>query len=197
VFHSEADFQHALAWALRDAQVVRDVRLEYRPHGLERVYLDMWGHTAHGPLALELKYVTRRCSVEVSGEPFDLNNHDAHDLRRYDFIKDLVRLERVVEAVPTTTAAAIFLTNDPGYWTPPRATQQIDAAFRIHEGRKLEGLLAWGINAGVGTMRGREDPLTVRGSSLVTWRDYSDVGGPSGRFRYLLIEIPLQSSAST
>lgn len=53
VFHSEADFQHALAWALRDGQVVRDVRLD-RPHGLERVYVDIWGHTAHGPLALGL-----------------------------------------------------------------------------------------------------------------------------------------------
>lgn len=90
-------------------------RLEYRPHGFERVYVDIWGHTAHGPLALELKYVTLRCSVELAGERFDLSNHGAHDLRRYDFIKDLVRLERVVEAVPTSTAAAMFLTNDPEY----------------------------------------------------------------------------------
>lgn len=188
-FHSEADFQHALAWALREAEPTSAVRLEYRPPQLDKTYLDIWLSTATVPHAIELKYVTRRLAAEVAGERFDLNNHGAQDLRRYDFIKDIRRLERVVETFAGAAATAIFLTNDALYWQPVRSSDSIDAAFRIHEGRTLNGELAWSATAGPGTMKNREEPFALRGSYSAQWRDYSDLGGPAGRFRYLLFAI--------
>ena len=41
VFHSEADFQHALAWELHHAHPDVSVRLEYKPVASERVYIDI------------------------------------------------------------------------------------------------------------------------------------------------------------
>jgi hypothetical protein len=190
VFHSEADFQHALAWELHAAVPGAQVRLEYRVPGVERVYVDIWLQTADGPTAIELKYMTRRLSVAIAGESFDLSQHSAHPPRRYDVVKDVARLERVVTATPRAGATAILLTNDEAYWTPPRPGQQIDAAFRVHEGRLLQGTLAWTAAAGAGTIVGRTEPLALRGTYRAHWEDYSEVAREAGRFRYLRLNVP-------
>ena len=41
VFHSEADFQHALAMQIVGAEPGVQIRLEYRPFSHERIYLDL------------------------------------------------------------------------------------------------------------------------------------------------------------
>ena len=64
VFHSEADFQFALAWQIREATGL-DVRLEYPRVPNERVYLDIWLPEAKA--AIELKYFKKKLDVEVGG----------------------------------------------------------------------------------------------------------------------------------
>ncbi|MDE2142791.1 MAG: hypothetical protein KGJ84_10300 [Elusimicrobia bacterium] len=65
LFHSEADFQHALAWEIRSRLPDAKIRLEYRPSGFDRMYVDMWVVLADGtPFAIELKYKTRAFSYE-------------------------------------------------------------------------------------------------------------------------------------
>ena len=64
VFHSEADFQHAFAWALHRRLPDAKVRLEFpvsRERG--RWYLDVWVVQGNAILAVELKYKTRALSV--------------------------------------------------------------------------------------------------------------------------------------
>ena len=68
VFHSEADFQHALAWLIHQQSPESNIRLEYRPPWLDvRAYLDILIEDAAGMHAIELKYKTRRASVTVRG----------------------------------------------------------------------------------------------------------------------------------
>ena len=55
VFHSEADFQFALAWRIKKA-TSHYVRLEFKPFPEERVYLDIW--LPDVGVAIELKYPT-------------------------------------------------------------------------------------------------------------------------------------------
>ena len=56
VFHSEADFQHALAWQLREEYPHLSIRLEYRrPQLTLRGYIDVWASTTDEPAAIELK----------------------------------------------------------------------------------------------------------------------------------------------
>ena len=59
IFHSEADFQHALAWQIHKVMPNCEIRLEmpYRvPQG--NWYLDIWLLTPR--IAIELKYRTKK-----------------------------------------------------------------------------------------------------------------------------------------
>lgn len=191
IFHSEADFQHALAWEIHKQNPDARVRLEYRPLPEEPLYLDVWIEEKDGALAVELKYPTRKLVAERDGERFSLKDQAAQDLTPYDFVKDIVRLERVVEAIPHVTGYAVLLTNDSAYWAAPLRANTADAAFRIHDGACLRGTLGWSSNAGSGTMAKREVVHQVRGVYPLAWQEYSSVGGQQryGRFKYLPVRI--------
>lgn len=191
IFHSEADFQHALAWKLHETLPTTQLRLEFRPFPDERFYVDIWCSSTEGHVALELKYLTRAVETEIAGEKFKLKNQGAQDISRYDILKDVTRLERVAREVPRCRGIGVVLTNDPGYWTQSLRLSTIDVAFRLHEGRPISGELSWTAEAGRGTTKGRENPLSLAGTYPSAWRDYSRVTlGPTGEFRYLLFEVP-------
>ncbi|MBN1136476.1 MAG: hypothetical protein JXM73_07815 [Anaerolineae bacterium] len=192
VFHSEADFQHALAWEIHHQWPECAMRLEFKPpHVDARMYLDIWATDKTTTLAIELKYKTRRLSIKVKGEDYELLNQSAQDIGRYDFWRDVQRVEQVVAGRPSTIGYVIFLTNDSAYWTPRTSGRTIDAAFRMHPGRKVTGELRWGTGASKGTMRGREKSIQIKGTYSLTWEDYSVLGrGNYNRFRYLSWRIP-------
>ena len=125
VFNSEADFQHALAWRLHELVPSAEIRLEYKPFPEERIYLDVWVHKIR--TALELKYLTRKLVVEWAGESYALRDQAAQDISRYDFLKDVQRLERVVSSPNLARVGyALCLTNDSAYWkTPVRERMRI------------------------------------------------------------------------
>ena len=190
VFHSEADFQHALAWSLREQFPDLAVRLEYPlPSESGRAYADIWLPTREGPIVLELKYWKRNLQVTIDGEEFNLGDQDARDLCRYDFIKDVTRVERLVAEDYARGGAVIAITNDPGYWSQGRRGT-FDAEFRIQEGRRLTGTLRWDSETGDGTKRGREPDLRLLGEHRVVWQHYSTVGaGGYPEFRYLFLPV--------
>ena len=114
LFHSEADFQHALAWEIHHKFPDAKVRLEYRPSSVEvKMYVDIWVVMAGGKTwAIELKYKTRSLDVVVEGKRYRLLNQSAQDIARYDFLRDVVRLERITQTSSEICGAAILLTND-------------------------------------------------------------------------------------
>ena len=190
IFHSEADFQHALAWGLRERFPGLPVRLEYPlPPESGRAYADIWLPTREGPVVLELKYWKRDLRVTIDGEMFTLGNQDARDINRYDLIKDITRVERLVDAEHARAGAVIAITNDPGYWRKGRPNT-VDADFRIHDGRRLTGTVGWADAASDGTKQSREAPLTLRGEYRPAWQPYSKVArGRFTEFRYLLLPV--------
>jgi len=190
IFHSEADFQHALAWKIHECCPRCRVRLEYHASGIrQRQHIDIWVEDSDEKHAIELKYCTRALKVTSAGERFDVASH-AHNRRRYNFIKDIERLEKVVSKDDRIIGHVIFLTNDSAYWTTPKSasTITIDAAFRMHEGRTLTGTLS---KAGPGSIRGKEAPIMLRGSYELHWREYGRPVAPGicGQFRFLHLEI--------
>jgi hypothetical protein len=192
IFHSEADFQHALAWEIQLTHPHADIRLEYRAPKLDHnAYIDIWVREGSSRVALELKYKTHRLSVSQQDEAFTLRGHSAHDCGRYDFLKDVKRLQTVVDTHPNSIGYAIFLTNDPYYWSGPRSCTVADYQFRLTEGREIEeSPLQWDLNTGKGTMRGRESQLAIRNRPKLHWHDYSTVGEEMrGKFRYILVEV--------
>ena len=191
LFHSEADFQHALAWQIHEAVPESRIRLEVNAFSVQarRRFLDIW-MPVEG-IAIELKYVTRTLELEEDGELFALRNHSAQDTRRYDFLLDIERLELMRSSVEVCKSGyAVLLTNDSAYWKVPRTRDTVDAAFRIHEGKDISGEMAWAQRAGPGTVKGRESAIRLRGSYQLRWQQFSMFPGKAnGLFRYLAVPV--------
>lgn len=188
LFHSEADFQHALAWEFQLVNPAASIRLEKQvaTEG-SRVHIDLIVKSTLQHLAVELKYKTRKASINFEGEDFYLRNHSAQDIGRYDFLRDIVRIERYVASYPGSEGYAVMLTNDHTYWQETKKAQSVDAAFRIHDGRKVTGELAWSLAASIGTIRSREASIRLIGSYDLTWYDFSKIDGQ--QFRYLIAYV--------
>ena len=189
VFHSEADFQHAFACALQRANPDARIRLETRPARGE--HLDVLFSEGDCQVAIELKYLTAAWAGPAVGESFELLSHGAQDIRAYDCVKDIVRIERYTTATPDSSGLVVVLANDASYWRPVAHGRLTNAdAFRIREGAVLHGDHGWGPNAGSGTMHGREASLRLVGTYTCRGRDYSRLDGRNGLFRYLAFRVP-------
>ena len=190
VFHSEADFQHALAWHIHQTMPKSQIRLEFpMPVEHRKMYVDIWLPVEK--IAIELKYMTRKSELEDNEESFALRNQGAQNQRRYDFLQDIHRLE-LMRTMPELCEAghAVLLTNDPLYWNPPRRQDTVDSDFRVHEGREISRKLEWADQASPGTKRGRESPIPITGSYRLDWQDYSNFSGKSlGKFQYLAVSV--------
>ena len=190
LFHSESDFQHALAWLIHEQTPEHDVRLEY-PSELpdKRIYLDIWVPSLG--VAIELKYCTRSLKASQNGEDFKLLDQRAQDVRKYDFLKDIQRLEQLRKShTGCKSGYAIFLTNEPLFWEPLRRSGTVDADFHLYEGRQVTGKMAWADHASKGTKQSREEPIHLSGIYTTHWRDYSDLQmARGGKFRYLVVAV--------
>ncbi|MEV6813505.1 hypothetical protein [Micromonospora sp. NPDC051296] len=187
VFHSEADFQHAFAWAVHRIDEAVSVRLEMRQERAE--YLDLLCCGPNGRTAIEFKYFTAHWVGTDSclDEQFHLRGHAATDLARRNFVFDIERLERFCRSTVTpTNGLAILLTNDRRLWDPPphkRTTR--DQEFRVHDGRRLTGTLRWGRDGSHHLPNQRD----LTGDYVLSWRDYTDQPGSNGRFRWLGVPV--------
>ena len=189
VFHSEADFQHALAWCIHSSLTDGDARLEYKPDPIEPVYLDLW--LPRIGVAMELKYRTQEVAHDHNGESFALRDQAAQPIGRYEFLKDIQRLERVLRRRTDVRAGVtVLLTNDHTYWQQPSKLDTVDAAFRLDDGRRVTGEMAWSERTSAGTMKRREEPIRLEGSYHLQWQDYAVLSGKRhGQFRYLAVQI--------
>lgn len=190
VFHSEADFQHALAWLVHEMDPRIRVRLETKPKPGVRLDLSFERPDLGLTTAVELKYMTGKLEHTLAGEVFRLAKQGAPDLHCYDVLNDVVRLERFVAAKPGWTGLLVAITNESGYWTDRSGGRMTNAtAFRLYEGTTVDGVRDWGPKTGEGTKRTRELALRFAASYVIRWRDYSDLGVPRGRFRALVVEV--------
>lgn len=191
IFHSEADFQHSLAWEIHKSLPDTSIRLELPWSNEEKQnHLDVWISSSDFKIAIELKYKTRGLQTLVNGETYSLKDQSAQDLGRYDFLKDVMRLEQLISQYNDWIGFALLLTNDSSYWKVPNTFQTVDASFRLHQGKNIQGKLAWGAGAAPGTIRNRESPIFLKNSYQANWNDYSRPSmGSYGRFRYLLLQV--------
>lgn len=157
-FYSEADFQHCLALELHN-QGCSNVYLEfpeilYLPHfksgssgtmitvsPMKECHIDIIAEYNGLLHPIELKYKTKSVSVtNVFGDSIALPNHAAHPINRFLYWQDVQRLEIMTaggEAHKYAEGYALFLTNDPLYWSGPNSTKTIDYHFRINTGASL------------------------------------------------------------
>ena len=166
-FRAKSD--RLLAWRIHKAMPDFGVRLEFKPFPIERMYIDLW--LPGIGVAVELKYCTRILNLDHDGESFALRNQSAHDIRRYDFLRDIQRMEQL-SALP----------NDDSYWKHPSRPDTVDAAFRLHDGRRITGEMAWSERAGPGTTKKREQAVRLNGAKVPA-RDTARRADPGARRR--------------
>lgn len=118
IFHSEADFQHALAVTIAENKNIK-IRLEKPCTILEnkenkdiKIDIELTANDGEKDLkyAIELKYKTKELNCVYLGENFNLKAQGAHNLGRYDFWKDCERITKLEKTF--CGGCVIFLTND-------------------------------------------------------------------------------------
>lgn len=195
VYHSEADFQHAFAWEVHRCKPSVEVRLE-KPIFInkKKLHLDLLFQLSGKTMAVELKYKTRELGLNSKGEDFQLAGHGAQDFGRYDFIKDIQRLEDIASHINDCEGWAIFLTNDSSYWNPS-CKESIDQKFRIDR-RVLSGSLSWSDipekdpTKARKERKGREDEIELKGEYPLQWINYSTVNSEKHeQFRFLAVNV--------
>lgn len=188
IFHSEADFQHALAWEIQLAHPDAQIRLEKRVAVSPRIDVDVLVALAGSTFGIELKYPRKGMTAEVGGELFTLAT-GADDHGRYFAVEDVARLERLAAAETIDSGAMVLLTNVANVWAPPTGRRRVlYDAFRMHDTHTLAGTMAWGDwGRPGGRPPGATGTITLAGTYPLGWHDYSTVNGV--QFRYLLVAV--------
>ena len=190
VFHSEADFQFALAWEIRSMVPHAELRLEYPPPHDPATAVDILVRVNKDVYPIELKYKTKSFSAKINGEVFHLKKHSAKDVGCYDFWKDVRRVEKLAAVLDEFSEGfVIMLTNDPTYWRPPANSDAGYADFSIHTGAVKTGEMTWAEHLSAGTTRGREQALVLENTYEIFWHNYSDLQAPNGLFKYVLLTV--------
>ena len=195
IFHSEKDFQFALSWKIHEIYEDLKIRLE-RPVNInsnKKIHLDIFIIDNKSLILIELKYKKNKIDLIWEGEKYLLSKGSAQPESRYDFVNDIIRLEKCKEIFKTEYKSilgyVLFLTNESTYWKQSKIEDVVDKEFRIHEGIILSGKLSWGTNTGR-TKKNREELLNLNNSYAIHWKDYSNFEDKiNGQFRYVLVKV--------
>jgi hypothetical protein len=197
LFHSEADFQLELASLFKESG--HSVRLEksfrLNTNFIENVKFEL-DIELDGEIAIELKYKTKKLSINVDGEQFLLTSHSAGNLGRFDAIDDARWVRELVNSGISTKGFTIFLTNDYDYWTND-ASNTMARNFNIVQERVLSDgdSLAWHpIDPSAGSAgKSRINPyapIPIHFNEMIRWHNYSDLNGiKNGNFRFIVINV--------
>lgn len=214
VFWSEADFQFAFAWKLkemfedRNPQSGINVRLERRVDALEKrddgkksgdAYIDIWVEINEKVYPIELKYKTIKCTITDGSEEYKLKQHGACDIGCYPYLKDVERIEHISKSLGDNFGIgyAIMLTNDHLYWNRPNTSPDTTAFsdFRIYDRRTIPAgqNLDWHPSSNKQPVWQKKlGPLTLTHNYTINWKDYSKLLNEEGKaipFKYSIIEI--------
>lgn len=205
IFHSEADFQHALAWQIHLIYPKSNIRIEKRfiAEPNNKVYIDIIVFNDKKAIAIELKYKTKNLrftSPSKTCENFILKSHDAPDFGRYDFLKDISRIEFLKSKKMVDYGYAIFLTNDSEYWNVPKNYNTQDKQFRIHEKCKLHGILEWekknNVSEDSTNMKSekkkkssRDDSIILKSNYTMNWKLYSNLQTEAKNNTFMILTI--------
>lgn len=173
-FCSEADFQFALGWELKEMYPEIEIRFEYL---YETKYIDIWIEVGNDIYPIELKYKTK-----TDASMPDLKYHGAQDFGRYDYLHDIKRIEDISLSLDSFKRGfAIFLTNDDAYLNPGREGA-MDELFWICENREIPSgtYLQWKDKRAY--QQGR-DKFTLKNKYKMKWVKYSE------KFHYLISSV--------
>lgn len=188
IFRSQVDLRDTLADELNTAGYSCLLNREMGKNHK----VDIWADDKKNDKSyvIEVKFKTSLLKFNDKGVTYELKNHSANDQARYDFIGDIVKLERVIAARPRLEGYAVLLTNDHKYWNKSKRIGTVDEQFHIHDGNILTGKLQWGHEASAGTMNRGTEPHILSGWYQLNWHIYSMASADkNGTFKVLVIKV--------
>jgi hypothetical protein len=193
IFFSESDFQFALAWEIQKYYNRANIRLEYCPNPVMNVHIDIIVELENKIYPIELKYKTKTFIGKDNNEEYYLKNQGAQDIGKYDYLKDIQRIEKFSKMIENYKYGfVILLTNDESYWIKNKK-DTVDEQFYLTENIMKNGMLNWSKNASDGTMKNRNVPINLIGKYKINWNEYSNFTGvKNGKFRYCLNVINIK-----
>ena len=196
IFHSESDFQ--LEFGMYLIKNHFEVRLEKGFKQIElydKIELDI---ELNGCIAIELKYKTSFFKKEIGDELFELKQHGASNLGRFDAINDARRVKCLKDSNNTKIKKGftIFLTNESNNWSN-NAQRTMSKDFNLIEDRVLKKgkILDWKSKSPniKSVSKKRIDPfapINIDFNDVIKWREFSKIGSDkSGRFRFFVLDV--------
>lgn len=143
----------------------------------------------HEYCVIELKYKTAAMqNASCYGQPCILKTHAAQSLGRYDFYKDIERIENYSSNTGRCLEIgyAILLTNDKCYWTKNGANR-LYQAFSLQDGTTIsQGVKSWPTNIRVSSIgSNRNKCINLKNTYNLNWEQW----GTLANFKYLLVEV--------
>ena len=190
VFYQEADFQLALGLAIgrlyNDVQVRRE---ECKVLNGDNCYIDLVINKGGYKIPVELKYKTQKSTYVVNNEIIKLKGQSAHGSGRYDFMRDIMRIETYVATHDNCKCGyAILLTNDSQYWEQ-RDSKANDVEFYTSEGRTVGGILQWhNLTEQFKNYNSKRlNSIHIKNNYILHWKEINtDLEIP---FKYLLVKV--------
>ncbi len=207
VFHSEADFQHELAFELREHLKDAKVRLEYpqksiKEEGKKRKYIDIVVFFDDEVIGIEVKYALKGMNknnnkkdtlISVDNdkiknpENFYVSGQGGQNKRGFAFIEDIHKLENFeiigenhkFKNKGCLYGYLIILTNDATYSKKARSKKAKCAKYKFYEGAILKGDFKYGKKA-----------IELEKEHVVDkWNEYNAKDSNIQNFKYLIVEI--------
>jgi len=185
MFYSEADFKFSLAWQIKEYYSNTEIRLERR---FNDKYIDVVILLNERTYGIELKYKTRQ--LNDLEEQYNLITQGAQNLGKYDFIKDVMRLETLLNDNNIDEGYAIWLTNDHLYWSEPSKDSVGYFEFSVHQNATKKGELNWKQNINRVRLGKRKKKIILDGIYPINWEVYSNIEQVNnGLFKYSINRI--------
>ena len=201
IFHSEKDFQFALAWEIQKEYPKSNIRLEYPVGKMDIDIVVFCGEDNKIMIPIELKYKTGELykdnkKYNIKNEDFLLKEHAAHNISRHNFLKDIERIESISESLEGYT---IWLTNSKKYWESPSNIENTCKNFTVHDKAniKCNSTLEWSEHTYIKT-RNEHKEITLKNSYTFSWEEYSTIAESEieekkhlkqNKFRYCITTI--------
>ncbi len=178
IFHSEADFQVALAWEIQKGYPKANIRLEYP---VDKMNIDIVVFCGEKMIPIELKWLRTdfECCIKgadgENGEKFKLALSGADAEVRYDCLKDIERIENISEICDDFVEGyTIWLTNSEKYWESPKNIEKTCKNFTVHHTAniKCNSTLEWSEHTDIKTIK-KHEKISLKNSYTFSWEDYS------------------------
>jgi hypothetical protein len=189
LFHSEADFQFALAWEIKNRYPQAEIRLEAPFNGTVVGRIDILVRHQAGVYPIELKYLKKHLQCAVDNERYDLAE-GVHDLDMHDCIKDIARLETFRKQLAEFRSGfAVWLTNDTAYWKASYNASYY-SEFHAPQGSVKAGIMKYQNGAKLLRNPAYSAPIELNGQYRIAWEKFSSVGtAKHGEFKYAVVRV--------